>query len=188
MSEIQRGPNIVIFEGAQGSGKTSATQCFSENGYKKVRGIPTGPELLQNSEAQNWRQSCLILTKVAENGDFHALDRSLVSLIAFNMRKRPKEEDLIYNLGVSMFRRSVNGKSYCVVAINAKADECLTREDKASVVAIGSLEEAQREVETYSRLVEKLRTDGLNIISVDNTGVSKEEFLLSLTKKFNFRS
>lgn len=181
---VERQIKLVMFEGPQGSGKTTASLFLSENGYKNSRGIPLGEQLVLNCESENWRQSLKFLQETVESDDNFTMDRSIWSLVVFNMRKKPDNGQLIYNLGKSLFQRRIGNTNYRIAILVSRAEECLGREEKNSIVAIRDIEEAQEEVDAYDTLAHCLEKDGLKVARINNSGISKEEFLASLEQLF----
>lgn len=169
-------PKVVIFEGAQGSGKTSATRFLGQDGYKIVRGIPTGQQLIINRGADSWKQSIEIFRNVSNDMSPSTMDRSLVSLIAYGMRVKPHAAELIYRVGSSIFQRCTAGIDYCLIILNCTPHDSLSREDQISVMAIDSLDNAQKEIDTYKLLMLRLKADGFTVHLLNNSGITKEHF------------
>lgn len=169
-------PKIVIFEGAQGSGKTSATRFLEERGYRVVRGIPTGEQLLTNKGIDNWKQSIEIFRKVSKDDSPLTMDRSLISLIAYGMRVKPPAAELIYRVGSAIFQRCAVGLDYCLIILNCTPQDSLSRENQSSIVAIGSLDNAQKEINIYKSLMQRLKADSFAVHLLNNSGLPKEDF------------
>jgi thymidylate kinase len=176
----ERNSRVFIIEGVQGSGKTTAVEHLSEIGCKSFRGIPSGQELVVNREAENWKQSIAILELAtnSSDGSTSVMDRSIWSLVAYNIRKKPHYSSLIYELGKKMFeRRMSKGISCTIVFLEIDPEISLCREDSCSVHSLRSVKDVSEEVRVYQWLMENLEKDGFNVIRIKNSNISKEEFL-----------
>ena len=182
MKEKEKNSRIYIVEGVQGSGKTTATGYLSQkNGCRSFRGIPSGQELTNNCEAENWRQSMNIfeLALNSSNGITTIMDRSIWSLVAYNIGKKPDCHLLIYGLGKRMFDRRLMKEEFgcTIVFLEVNPSLSFQREDNSGFHSRGSIEEVIVETQVYSWLMEKLERDGYDVIRVKNNDVSKREFL-----------
>lgn len=175
MSEKQS--KLAFIEGPQGVGKTTAAEFAKTLGFRPIRGIPTREKLIVNTEIQNWTDSLRILDELAKEIIPIVTDRSLWSLVAFNMRKKPYTSDLIYNLGSNLLKRRVNGINHKVIIILSSADICLTRADPNNPISITDINEANQEIQTYLKLLERLKEDGFDVYEVCNSGITKKQFL-----------
>lgn len=169
--------NMAFIEGPQGAGKTTATEFASTLGYKPVRGIPTGERLIRNTTSKNWHQSLAILEELANRGEPFVSDRSFWSLVVFKMRKRPESADSFYELGSQMFRKRINGIDHKIVVVFANPQTCISRANPDSPVAITNITESEGEIKAYEELLVRLKGDGFKAFSINNEGISKEEFL-----------
>lgn len=180
MKESQSpGYKVLIFEGVQGSGKTSAVAHLSRLGHLSMRGIPTNQELEKNRRAESWKRSLEIfeLSMNRENGNVVALDRSLWSQIAYMIRLNPKRRTLIYSLAKEIFqRRTMNNPEYAIVFLDVSPEISYGREERTSLGSRASAEEVVREVEVYQWLMKNLKRDGFNIIRIPNDSITEEEF------------
>ena len=174
---IERQTSIAFIEGPQGAGKTTATKYAETLGFRTARGIPTGNRLIANTEAENWAESLSILNCLISDRIPTVTDRSLWSLIVFNMRRKPDSAELVYKLGSSLIRRRLNGTNNKTLIILSPAATCISRANPNSPVSITDLNEENEEVKTYANLLERLKTDGFNTLSISNTGITKKEFL-----------
>jgi len=175
MKELQ--PQMVFIEGPQGVGKSTAAEFLESLGYKLVRGIPTGERLTKNTVSQNWTESVSILDEAVRQKQPTVMDRSVWSLVVFNMRKRPECSDLVYHIGSSMFQRGIGRVSYNVITIFATPEECLRRANSDSPVSITNIDETKSEIDAYMKFLKQMKADNFEAIGVENIGISKEEFL-----------
>jgi thymidylate kinase len=176
----ERNNRVLIIEGTQGSGKTTAAGHLATLGCKSFRGIPTGEELASNCEAQNWKQSNAIFEMAANDSDGSTavLDRSVWSLVAYNIRKRPEHRSLIYELGKSMFKRRFCDETNCtLIFLETDPETSFCREDGHTIHSHRSLGEVSQEAQVYQWLVQNLEQDGFNVVRIPNNDISKEEFL-----------
>ncbi|MGI6278578.1 MAG: hypothetical protein ACOYJ8_02100 [Patescibacteria group bacterium] len=184
----ERNSRVFIIEGVQGSGKTTAAEHLSEMGYKSFRGIPPAQELVVNREAENWRQSIdvLELATNGSDGSTSAMDRSIWSLVAYNIRKKPHHSSLIYELGKKIFERRM-GKGICCTIVFLEIDPEISfyREGGHCVHSPRSIEDVSEEVRAYQWLMENLERDGFNVIRIKNSDISKEEFLSLVEQTVN---
>lgn len=176
----ERNSQVFIIEGMQGSGKTTAAEHLSQIGCKSFRGIPSKRELVDNREVENWRQSIGIfeLATNSSDGSITVLDRSIWSLVAYNIRMKPNHRSLIYELGKRMFERRLCEEPDCTIIfleVDPKVSFC--REDGHSIHSHRSVEKAAEEEQVYQWLMENLERDGLNVIRIVNSGISREKFL-----------
>ncbi|MBP8591241.1 hypothetical protein KBI33_02085 [Candidatus Shapirobacteria bacterium] len=176
----ERRSQVLIIEGAQGSGKTTAAEHLSKIGCKLVGGIPSGQELVVNREVENWKQSIDILELVinSSDGSISVMDRSIWSLVAYNIRKKPDHRSLIYDLGKNMFERIMGGKTdYRIVFLESDPETSFSREYGRGTHFHRSVEEVSEEIQIYQWLMGKLERDGFNVVRIRNNGISTEEFL-----------
>lgn len=176
----ERNNRVLIIEGTQGSGKTTAVGHLATLKCEPLRGIPTGEELASNCEAQNWKQSNAIFEMAMNdsNRSIVVLDRSVWSLVAYNIRKNPEYRCLIYELGKSMFKRRFCNETNCtLIFLETDPETSFSREDGHTIYSYRSLEEVSQETEVYQWLVQNLKQDGFNIVRIPNNDISKEKFL-----------
>ncbi|MHA1466377.1 MAG: hypothetical protein ACTSQ2_14905 [Candidatus Heimdallarchaeaceae archaeon] len=176
----ERNNRVLIIEGTQGSGKTTAAGHLTTLGCKPFRGIPTGEELASNCEAQNWKQSNAIFEMAINDSDGSTtvLDRSVWSLVAYNIGKHPKHRCLIYELGKSMFKRRFCNETNCIlIFLETDPEISFSREGGHTIHSYRSVEEVSQEAEVYQWLVQNLEQDGFNVVRIPNNDISKEEFL-----------
>lgn len=177
---IEKNRRVIIVEGMQGSGKTTAIGHLSQIGCKPFRGIPSGQELIDNREVENWRQSMGIfeLTINGTDGSIAVMDRSIWSLVAYNIRMKPNHRSLIYNLGKQMFEKSLGKKSDCtIVFLEIDPNVSFRREDGQGIHFHRSIAEATKEAQVYLWLMESMEKDGFNIIRIPNNDITIKEFL-----------
>lgn len=167
---------IVFIEGPQGSGKTTIASYVEKLGYRLARGIPVSDRLIANSEKQNWEESLVMLKMLLCEENPLVMDRSIWSLAAFTMRKKPEHASLVYKIAKNMFCRRVHGINYKVLILMSSAQECISRSNPASLLSIKSIKESEEEIYIYQRLFEKLKNDGIEICSIDNQNIPIEEF------------
>lgn len=167
---------IAFFEGPQGAGKTSATAFAERLGYTKYRGIPSGPNLINNTTSQNWQECLAVFENLPNTSSRFAFDRSIWSLVCYSMRNRPEYAEYYYKLGKNMLTRRVGIDEHRLIMITAEAATCLTRANPASPVAILDLASSKREIETYNKLLGWLKRDGFNVYLVVNQDLSQEQF------------
>ena len=169
---------LVIFEGVQGSGKTTAAGRLAVRGYVTLRGIPSGEDLAANKEWQNWRQSQAILEVVtSESGSMIALDRSIWSLVAYNIRKNPEHCHLLYKLGRNRFKKSLpEGTNCTLVILDSSPETVFAREEDRGDHFYLTPEDAMDEAKIYDWLVQRLEGDGFDVVRVCNDGISIDEF------------
>lgn len=147
----------IILEGSQGAGKTTAATYLAQILEANLqRGIPQSELLKINSEPQNWQESYAVLVQDQAEG-ITIFDRSLVSLIAYNMRTRPNYRELVYRLGASFLQRAVASTPHCFVFLEATPEECLMRQNMNTVCALGNLDVIKEEIRIYSEIAERLR-------------------------------
>lgn len=176
----ERSSQVFIIEGTQGSGKTTATEHLSRIGCRTFRGIPVGQELIDNREVENWQQSMNIFELAVNNpsGSIAVMDRSIWSLVVYNIRMKPGCRSLIYGLGKRMFERRLSEKSNCaIVFLETDPQISFDREDEGGIHSHKSIEEIAEEAEVYQWLMENLERDGFNVIRISNNDIPKEEFL-----------
>jgi len=184
----ERNSQVFIIEGVQDSGKTTATEHLSQIGCKSFRGIPSGQELAANREVENWRQSIAIFELATKSSDesIAVMDRSIWSLVAYNIRKRPNYRSLIYKLGKKMFeRRLCKGIDCAIVFLEIDPEISFSRKDGHGIHSHQSLEEAAEETQVYQWLMENLERDGFNIIRINNNDIPREEFLNLVEQTIN---
>lgn len=177
-------PCLAFMEGPQGVGKSLAAEHVSSLGFKLTRGIPTGIKLTTNTNYQNWQESLKILEQIVEDKVPYVSDRSFWSLVVYNMRKNPKDANILYNLGSKMFYKRINGTKYNIILLSASPEDCMDRADSNSPVAIKSLKEAEKEAAAYQEILQRLKADGFNVTTLKNEGISQEEFLKQIEKLF----
>lgn len=167
---------VVIFEGPQGSGKTTCTDFFESRGYVKVRGIPEGEELIRNSNLQNWDRTTSILKDHLDySGGRIVMDRSILSLIAFQMRKRPTDSKFFYDLGRNNLCRTLSGINYRVVFLAGDPSQQYERNmADTTPAALKSFTEYLEEGDTYDLLFQRLYGDNFNVKKLVNKGTLKE--------------
>jgi hypothetical protein len=176
----ERNNRVIIVEGVQGSGKTTASEHLAQIGCVSFRGIPSGEELTANSEGENWRQSMVIFERAIEasEGLGSVMDRSIWSLVAYNIGRKPAHRSLIYNLGKKMFERRLDGKINCaVVFLEVNPEISFYREDGRGVHSHRLVEDVYKESQVYQWLMENLERDGFNVIHIKNNDIPREEFL-----------
>jgi len=170
---------IILVEGPQGSGKTTAVNHLSELGYIPIRGIPDGDELSTNREVENWKRCCGIYEDClsSTNGKTVAMDRSIWSLVAYNIRKKPEQRELIYRLGRNIFQRRLTGfTSPTLLFLEADPETCYGREDHKGRHSLLSPEQSCQEVEVYGWLAGQLERDGFVVRRLVNSGISQAHF------------
>lgn len=171
---------MAFMEGPQGAGKTIATLHASTLGYRAVRGIPSGENLIKNTDTQNWQESLSFLEGLVNKGEPFVSDRSFWSLIVYKMRKRPEQAESAYELGSSIFRKRINGIDHKVIIIFASPETCVSRANLKSPVAITDVLESENEIKAYKGLLARLTDDGFKTFSILNDGMSKAEFLTQI--------
>lgn len=177
MTETNR--RVVIVEGMQGSGKTTAIGHLSQIGCKPFRGIPSGQELADNREVENWRQSMGILELAfsSADGSIAVMDRSIWSLVAYNIRMKPDHRTLIYKLGKQMFEKRLKEKSGCtIVFLEVDPNVSFAREDGQGIHSHRTIAEATKEAQVYRWLMESMERDGFNVIRIPNNDITLDEF------------
>lgn len=90
--------------------------------------------------------------------------------------RNPLAAELIYRIGSAIFQRCTAGVDYCLIFLNCTPQDTLSREDQTSIVAIGSLENALKEINTYNQLMQRLKNDGFAIHLINNSGITKDGF------------
>lgn len=164
-------PRIVLFEGPQGSGKTSAANYLKNHGYQINRGIPPAEFLVKNSPIKNWLESILLLEDVINNNRYSVFDRSLWSLVAFHMQRNKNWAHLFFNLGVDYFTTTLVTTSTQLVFLDSSAENCMERNrDDKTLVSLSSLEEYKRECDTYNQLKDRLTNRGVKVNTIENNG------------------
>lgn len=159
---------LLFFEGAQGAGKTSAVKTLGESGAKCSRGIPQGEVLSKNSESENWLESLKNIIHCRDEGGLFVIDRSIWSLVAYNMRKKPEQAELIFRLGSSFFSRYINEEEYLIVIIDVDTDISIKRENKDGLKSRKNTSEAVAEIKTYRDLATRLTNEGFKVLVLNN--------------------
>lgn len=177
---IENLTRMAFMEGPQGAGKTIATLHASTLGYKTVRGIPSGENLIKNTTTQIWQESLFLLEDLVNSGESFVSDRSFWSLVVFKMRKQPGQADSLYELGSGMFRKRIDGIDHKVIIIFASPETCVSRANPESPVAITDILESENEINAYKDLLARLKDDGFKTFSLFNDGISKTEFLAQI--------
>lgn len=156
----------IFIEGPQGSGKSLLAEHISKSiGCELTRGIPTGEELKSLSNKEIW-----IATKeIANLPGSRVYDRSLLSLISYNIKKKPKFEDFLYSLGSRQIIQISNKNMALWVFIESDVNTCWERQLEG-VHSIDSFKSMEEEVSVYGSLYSKLEKSGnnLNLIKVRN--------------------
>lgn len=176
----ERNSRVLIIEGVQGSGKTTAAKHLSEIGCELFRGIPSGQELIENREAENWKQSVAVLGLAINgpDGSISVMDRSIWSLVVYNTKKTPRHSSLIYKIGKEMFKRKIGEGVDCVIVfLEIEPKISFYREDSHGVHSSRSVRDVSEEILVYQQLMDNLERDGFNVIRIENSNIPEEKFL-----------
>lgn len=175
---IERKAGAVLIEGPQGTGKTSLTAEVPRHfpNIKTARGIPDNSYLINHREAEIWRETLKIFNEGQD--DCRVFDRSILSLVAYNLRKYPQAETLIFGLGLSYLNRIHQATpNILLLFIDAEVEKCLERQPVTrSGFKIHSPVEMKAEVEIYQRLANWLIGEGFMVERLQNNA-SWEQFL-----------
>lgn len=145
----------IFIEGPQGSGKSSLSKYISEQlDCKLKRGIPSGEELNKLSNNQIW----IAVKEIANLPENAVYDRSVLSLVSYNSKKKPKYENLFYNLGKSQVSKINKNFKTLWVFIDSDPNSCLERQTDG-FHSLDSLSEMKKEVVVYNQLYSKLEQD-----------------------------
>jgi thymidylate kinase len=170
---VERKGSVVMIEGIQGSGKsTTAKGLANLVGVASERGIPTGGDLFANKEVDNWLGSLSVLIASCSDGDV-VLDRCFLSLLAYNIRKKPRERELLYRIGEPLFRRRMDIDKNLIVFLDIDPEVCHEREDGCGMHSINSLEDSQKEAEVYRWLMSKLEDDGYRVLRITQGSIDE---------------
>jgi len=178
-------PGLVVLEGPQGSGKTMVSNYLAEKNYNRLRGIPKTKELKSNTGVVSWLQAIQILSDGLD--DYNqpcVLDRSIWSLVVFNMRMNPERADEYYEIGSRLFKRRTQNNKYCLVIFEESLSSGLARIDLVKSLSINSAQDLDEEINLYRRLAVNLASDGFNVIGIDNDKTSKEELIQIVDRLF----
>lgn len=169
MSLIEKHVETIIFDGPQGSGKTTAVNFLSSTyGFIQLRGIPDAQNLAKNSLVENWSYTNQLLKQKLQDAKPYIIDRCIWSFITYESNKRGFER-LLFRLGNESFRDSVKNANYKLVLLDSEPDLCFERKKgKSSPYAWKSIDEVRKEVMCYRRLQSRLRGAGFNVICLQN--------------------
>lgn len=168
MSNCEQTGLVIIFDGPQGSGKTTATNFLSDSlGYRGIRGIPEADSLQVNKLPQNWLYTHQTLINNYKS-DILIVDRCLWSFVSFESHKRGHFE-LLYRLGLEQFRRTFNKIDYTLILLASEPDKCIDRKKhKISPYKWNTSKQVEDEVLRYDKLFANLRIDNVNVERLEN--------------------
>lgn len=177
---VERKTGTVVVEGPQGVGKTSLVAEASRHlpEIKAARGIPNNAYLSSHRELEIWQETLRIFNDSQIDCDYRVFDRSILSLVAYNLRKHPRAETLIFSLGLSYLNRMHQmTHSILLLLIDAEVEKCLERQPATKdSFKICSPVEIEAEAKAYQRLAGWLVDEGFMVERLENN-TSWGEFL-----------
>lgn len=186
MSMSEKYPKAVIIEGPQGSGKSTLTARLTERipNARDIRGIPENDYLTTNTEAEVWLETRNIFREILNNNEGPVIcDRQFPSLITYQARIKEGGRRVATNVGLSFFKRNINGHgdNLVIIGLESSVDDCLERQGKG--VFCVDRKGLIREIDEYRRLLDELEGNGFNVIRVRNNNTLEkleEEVLIKL--------
>lgn len=181
-TDVIKTPHLrVLFEGAQGSGKTSLTKYFSEEvkcAYR--RGFPSG-EFIKSATSQHQICHASFGLVTAEHNETVIFDRSPISQFVWNAR-HGTEISACLNCAENAVRVIAAHGPVLITFIDCEPGTCFTRQDCKTTLAINFID-LQHEVEIYRNIhkhLKSLNIPGVQIVLLSNhADLTMDQFITS---------
>lgn len=177
-------PNLILFvEGPQGVGKTSVCDALIKTIPNAVafRGIPESRFLNNATEEQIWQETERISLAIADSTSPCIIDRSVLSLAAYRMRRYPQRAQEYLQRGMEIFCGiAQKNPNIEVLILNTTPETCLSRKEMGFAIDGGGLSEMMQEFIVYGSISKALIENGIKCITMQNEKPTDIQDLINL--------